>query len=139
MQNLNPITISVKVTAPIEKVWQYWNAPEHITHWAFASDDWECPAAENDLREGGTLKVTMAAKDGSTSFDIIGVYTEVKENSLIEYVMEDGRKVRVEFVVQGDQVEIVETFDPEQENSEELQRDGWQAILNNLKKHVSKL
>ncbi len=136
MQNENPITVSTTVHAPIEKVWQYWNEPEHITQWAFASDDWECPAAENDLRVGGASKTTMAAKDGSASFDINSTYTAVKEHELIEYDMEDGRHVTIEFKPGDDGVEIIQTFDPEQENTEEVQRGGWQAILDNFKKHV---
>ena len=136
MENKNPITVRVTVKAPIEKVWQYWNEPDHIKQWAFASDDWEAPEAENDLREGGKFKTVMAAKDGSASFDLVGTYTTVKEHELIEYDMEDGRQVKIEFKEQGDEVEIVETFDPEQENTEELQRNGWQAILDNFKKHI---
>lgn len=136
MENKNPITVKVTVNAPIEKVWEYWNAPEHITHWAFASDDWECPAAENDLREGGTFKTVMAAKDGSVSFDLIGTYTKVKEFECIEYSLEDDRRVTVEFSKHDGKVEVVEIFDPEQVNTEELQRNGWQAILDNFKKYV---
>ncbi len=136
--NKNPITVKVTVNAPIEKVWVYWTAPEHITQWAFAADDWECPAAENEVRVGGKFKSVMAAKDGSTSFDFAGTYTNVIEHELIEYDMEDGRHVKVEFIQHDDgSVELIETFDPEQENTEELQRDGWQAILNNFKKHVA--
>lgn len=136
MENKNPITVKVTVKAPIEKVWEYWNSPEHITQWAFASDDWEAPTAENDLRQGGKFKTVMAAKDGSTSFDLIGTYTVVKEHELIEYNMDDGRHVKIEFTEHGDEVTLVETFDPEQENTEKLQRNGWQAILDNFKKHV---
>jgi uncharacterized protein YndB with AHSA1/START domain len=133
--NKNPITIETVVNAPIEKVWEYWNKPEHIVHWAFASDDWEAPAAENDLRVGGTFKTTMAAKDKSTSFDFAGVYSAVKENELIEYDFGD-RHAKVEFTILPEGVKITQTFDPENENSEEKQRSGWQAILNNFKKYV---
>jgi uncharacterized protein YndB with AHSA1/START domain len=133
--NKNPITVETVVKAPIEKVWEYWNKPEHIVHWAFASDDWEAPAAENDLRVGGTFKTTMAAKDKSTSFDFAGVYSAVKENELIEYDFGD-RHAKVEFTILPEGVKITQTFDPENENSEEKQRSGWQAILNNFKKYV---
>jgi uncharacterized protein YndB with AHSA1/START domain len=136
MENKNPITVRVTVKAPIEKVWEYWTAPEHITQWAFASDDWEAPVAENHLREGGKFKTVMAAKDGSASFDLLGTYTTVIEHEIIEYDMEDGRHVKVEFASRDGETEIVETFDPEQENTEELQRGGWQAMLDNFKKHV---
>jgi len=130
------IKINTTVRAPMEKVWDYWNKPEHITHWAFASDDWEAPEAENDLREGGKFKTVMAAKDGSAKFDMTGTYTQVKEHSLIEFTMDDGRKVKVEFNQTPSGVDINESFEPENENPEEKQREGWQSILNNFKKYV---
>lgn len=132
-----PITIQTVIKAPIEKVWECWNGPEHITQWAFADDTWEAPAAKNDLRVNGIFTTTMAAKDKSASFDFGGIYTSVKEHELIEYEMNgDRRKVKIEFSETPEGVKIVETFDPEQENTEELQRSGWQAILDNFKKHV---
>ena len=140
--NKNPITVEVIVKAPMAKVWESWNNPEHIVKWAFASDDWEAPRAENDLRVGGRFSTVMAAKDKSTSFDFNGVYTAVKERELIEYDMEKGaneavsRHVRVVFTETPEGVKIIEAFDPENENSEELQRSGWQAILENFKKHT---
>lgn len=134
--NEKSITVQAIVNAPMEKVWGYWNQPEHIINWAFASDDWEAPAAENDVRVGGTFKTVMAAKDKSAQFDFTGTYTAVEEHGLIEYIMEDGRKVKVEFVQTPEGVQVTETFDPEQENSEELQRAGWQAILDNFKSYV---
>jgi uncharacterized protein YndB with AHSA1/START domain len=131
-----PITIESTINAPIEKVWEFWTKPEHIVKWAFASDDWEAPAAENDVRTGGKFKTVMAAKDKSASFDFTGVYTAVKEHALIEYTMDDGRRVKIEFVEQPDGVKVTETFDPETQNTEEKQRTGWQAILDNFKKYV---
>jgi uncharacterized protein YndB with AHSA1/START domain len=132
----NPITVQTTINAPLDKVWEYWTAPEHIVQWAFASDDWESPAAENDVRVGGKFKTVMAAKDESERFDFTGTYTDVKEHELIEYDMEDGRHVKVTFQETPEGVVVVEEFDPENENSEELQRGGWQAILDNFKKHV---
>jgi uncharacterized protein YndB with AHSA1/START domain len=131
------ITVETTVKAPIEKVWKYWNEPEHITKWAFASDDWEAPSAENDLRVGGKFKTVMAAKDKSTQFDMAGVYTAVEEKALIEYEFGD-RKAKIVFEVVPEGVHIIESFDPEHLNSEERQRAGWQAILDNFKKHVEK-
>ena len=128
------ITIEAKINAPITKVWQYWNEPEYIKQWAFAADTWHAPHAENDLRVGGKFTTTMAAKDGSVSFDFEGTYTEVIENELIAYEMGDGRKVKITFSEQDGVTHVVETFDPENENPLEMQRDGWQAILNNFKK-----
>lgn len=136
MKNEQPITVSITVKAPIEKVWQCWTAPEHITQWAFASEDWEASEAENDVRVGGSFKTVMAAKDGSARFDFGGVYTAVKINELLEYTMGDGRRVTIEFTSGDGTTTIKETFDPEQENTAELQRNGWQAILDNFKKHI---
>lgn len=130
------ITIQTTVNAPVEKVWRYWNQPEHITKWAFASDDWHAPKAENDLRVDGTFSTTMAAKDGSFSFDFGGVYTKVENHKIIEYTIGDGRKVKVEFVPEGNQTKVVETFELESQNPEEMQRGGWQAILDNFKKYT---
>jgi uncharacterized protein YndB with AHSA1/START domain len=130
------ITIRTTVNAPIEKVWRCWSEPKHITQWTFASDDWHAPKAENDLRVDGTFSTTMAAKDGSFSFDFGGVYTKVEKHKAIEYTIADGRKVKISFIAEGDQTNVVETFDPENENPEEMQRGGWQAILDNFKKYT---
>lgn len=135
--NQNPITVQSTINAPISKVWEYWNGPEHIVKWAFASEDWEAPFSKNDLREGGKFTTTMAAKDKSASFDFTGVYTKINEHETIEYTMDDGRKVSLKFEsVDGETTKITETFDPESENSEDIQREGWQAILDNFKKYV---
>ena len=130
------ITVETLVNAPVEKVWQYWSAPEHITKWCNASEDWHAPYAENDLRSGGTFKTTMAAKDGSMQFDWGGVYDHVDPFKHISYSMGDGRKVEINFSGEGEQTRIVETFDPEQQNPIEMQRGGWQSILDNFKKYV---
>lgn len=130
------ITIETLVNAPIEKVWRFWSEPEHIKNWAFASDDWEAPAAQNNLKVGGTFSTTMAAKDKSASFDSGGTYTAVEENKLIAYELGDGRKVNNKFEETPEGVKITQTFDMESENSVELQRSGWQAILDNFKKYT---
>jgi uncharacterized protein YndB with AHSA1/START domain len=130
------ITVQTIVTAPVAKVWECWSKPEHVTGWAFASEDWEASAVENDLRVGGKFKTVMAAKDKSMSFDFTGTYTAVKENELIEYDMDDGRSVKVKFENTPSGVKVTETFDPENQNSLEMQRSGWQAILDNFKKYV---
>lgn len=134
--NTSPITIQTVINAPMSKVWDCWNEPKHIEQWAFASDDWEAYGAENDLRSGGKFKTTMAAKDKSFSFEFGGTYTAVTEHALIEYDMDDMRHVKTEFTETAEGVQVVQTFDPEQENSTEMQREGWQAILNNFKKYV---
>lgn len=130
------ITVQTTVKNTIDKVWEFWNKPEHITKWAFASPDWHTPKAENDLREGGKFTTTMAAKDGSMSFDFWGEYTLVKENQVINYTMGDGRKAEIIFKEIPEGVEIIESFDPETQNPEEMQRGGWQAILNNFKSYA---
>jgi uncharacterized protein YndB with AHSA1/START domain len=130
------ITIENTINAPVEKVWEYWSKPEHITKWNAASDDWHSPRSENDLRPGGKFSTRMEAKDGSVGFDFAGVYDEVKRNEYIEYTMGDGRKVKNRFTPQGDKTKVVVNFDAETQNSEELQRGGWQAILDNFKKYV---
>ena len=138
-KNIKTISVSVSVNAPIEKVWEHWNEPKYITQWYNASDDWHSPYAENDLRVGGKFKTTMAAKDGSAAFDFEGVYTSIVLNKQIVYDVSDGRKVIVKFYVKNNETMIEETFDPEEINSIELQRGGWQAILNNFKSHVEKI
>jgi uncharacterized protein YndB with AHSA1/START domain len=130
------ITVQNTIKASINKVWEFWTLPEHITKWNNASPDWHTPYAENDLRTGGRFKSTMAAKDGSMSFDFEGEYTLVKTNEVIEYVMADGRKVKITFLETADGIAVTESFDPETENPEEMQRGGWQAILDNFKNYT---
>lgn len=133
---METITVETTVKAPVEKVWKYWSEPQHVTKWCQASDDWHCPAAENDLRVDGKFKTTMAAKDGSFSFDFGGVYTAVQQNKLMEYTLEDGRKVKISFSGNGNETKVVETFDPESMNPVEMQKAGWQAILDSFKKYT---
>jgi uncharacterized protein YndB with AHSA1/START domain len=132
------ITIDTTIKAPVEKVWKFWSAPEHITKWNAASPDWHTPHAENDLRPGGKFSSRMEAKDGSFGFDFGGVYDEVRTNELITYTLGDGRKVRVEFTSKDGETKVTETFDAESTHSEEMQRGGWQAILDNFKIYAEK-
>ena len=130
------ITIEAIIAAQPSHVWLSWTDPSHITHWNFASDDWCCPSASNDLRVGGKLKSRMEAKDGSFGFDFEGTYHQVKPFELLEYSMEDGRRVITTFKDLGDATMVVTVFDAESENSIDMQRQGWQAILNNFKSYV---
>jgi uncharacterized protein YndB with AHSA1/START domain len=130
------ITVESTVKAPVQKVWKFWTLPEHITKWNAASDDWHTPFAENDLRVGGKFVSRMEAKDGSFGFDFGGVYDEVKTNELIEYTIGDGRKVVVHFTPNGNETKVVETFEAENTNPIEMQRGGWQTILDNFKKYT---
>lgn len=130
------ITVETTVDAPVGRVWEYWTEPEHISGWAFASDDWEADPRENDLRVGGAFTTTMSAKDQSASFDFAGTYTAVQEHQRIEFEMTDGRQVAVAFEETPKGVHITEAFDPEDENPEEMQRTGWQAFLDNFKSYA---
>ncbi|MBF7091807.1 SRPBCC family protein [Flavobacterium sp. ALJ2] len=130
------ITVQSTVKAPIAKVWEIWTVPKHIQEWNNASPEWHTPYAENDLKTGGKFKSTMAARDGSMSFDFEGEYTLVKENEAIEYIISDGRKVEISFNETQNGVEIIESFDPETQNPENFQQQGWQAILDNFKNYV---
>lgn len=131
-------TISVKrtVKAPVEKVWLYWTTPEHIKNWNFASNDWHTPSAKNDLRENGKFSYRMEAKDGSAGFDFEGIYNEVVPHSSIVYTIEDGRKVHVRFQQEGENTRIEEDFDAENSHPEEMQKQGWQAILDQFGNYV---
>jgi uncharacterized protein YndB with AHSA1/START domain len=130
------ITVTTTVNAPADKVWHMWTDPQQVTRWNNASDDWHTPYAENDLRTGGKFMSRMAARDGSAEFDFGGTYDRVETNKLIEYTMSDGRRVKVTFESSGDSTTVTETFDPEDTNSIEMQRSGWQAIMDNFKKYA---
>jgi uncharacterized protein YndB with AHSA1/START domain len=130
------INVSTEINATIEKVWEFWNNPIHVQNWYFAGDDWHCPNAENNLQVGKRFNYRMEAKDGSFGFDFEGKYTKIKEFELIEYTLEDDRTVSISFVKEENSVIVKEKFDPETENTIELQQQGWQMILNNFKKYV---
>ena len=130
------ITVETIVNAPVDKVWKYWINPEHVVKWNSASDDWHTPTAKNDLRDGGEFMYRMEAKDGSFGFDFGGKYDNIKTKELITYTMGDGRKVRVEFKPEGNKTRVTETFDAEETNSLELQKTGWQNIMDNFRKYT---
>ena len=135
--NAKTITVETNVHAPIEKVWDYFTNSKHIVQWNNASDDWHTPRAENDLRTGGNFLYRMEAKDGSFGFDFGGTYTSVEEHKYIEYTIGDGRKVKVSFnAVSNNQTHITENFEAENTHSLEMQRGGWQNILDNFKRYT---
>lgn len=136
MKEKTLITVQTVINAPIEKVWELWTTPEHITKWNYASDDWHTPFAENDLRTGGKFLSRMEAKDGSFGFDFSGVYNLVKIYEAIHYTVDDGRKVLITFASTANETKLVEAFEAETQNPVEVQRAGWQAILDNFKKYV---
>lgn len=130
------IKIEALVRAEPEQVWVAWNSPEDIMQWNAAHESWHTTASTVDLREGGTFRSRMEAKDGSAGFDFEGTYTRIVPRKLIEYEMSDGREVQVEFSARSNGVLVTETFDAETENAPDLQRQGWQAILDNFARHA---
>ena len=132
------ITVETNVAAPINEVWRAYTTPDDIKQWNAASDDWHTTAASVDLREGGAFSSRMEAKDGSVGFDFAGTYGKIVPQKLIEYTF-GGRTARVEFTDGPQGVNVRVTFDAEGTHSEEQQRDGWQAILNNFARHVETL
>lgn len=130
------VTVEAVVAADTKKVWNFWNQPEHIMNWNFASPDWHCPKAENDLRVGGKLNSRMEAKDGSFGFDFEVVYDAVIDQQKISYTMGDGRQATTTFENQNGKTKVTTVFDAENQNPVELQKGGWQAILDNFKKYT---
>ena len=130
------ITVEAAIAADAQKVWEYWTKPEHITQWNFATDEWECPKAENDLSVGGKYFARMQAKDGSFGFDFEGIYEEVVPGKKLSYTFADGRKVTTHFENRGDATSVSTTFDGDREHDADMQRAGWQAILDNFKKYT---
>ncbi len=133
---MTQITIEAIVSAKTSTVWEYWTKPEHITQWNFADPSWQCPSAENDLRVGGKYKARMEAKDGSFGFNFEAIYDEVIDQQKLTFTMEDGRKSTTVFEDLGNKTKVTTVFDAEAENPVEMQKNGWQAILNNFKAYL---
>lgn len=133
------ITIQTLVHAPINLVWDTWNSPNHVVHWNHASDDWHSPKAENNFVIGGKFVYRMEAKDNSFGFDFSGTYEEIVDKKRVVTRLDDNRLVKTEFYIENDSVRIVETFEAEDQNSIELQKEGWSAILNNYKLYTESL
>ncbi len=136
MSTATRITVSALVNKPVAHVWKIWTEPAHIMLWNAASADWHCPASTNDLRAGGFFSSTMAARDGSSSFDFGGVYDDVQLHKRIAYTLGDGRTCEILFAEEHGGTRVVESFDAESQNPVEMQRGGWQAILDRFKKHA---
>lgn len=137
--NNSQITIEALVNTNLDTAWTAYTSPEHIVNWNFASDDWQCPSAENDLRAGGKYKARMEAKDGSFGFDFEAVYDEVIPHSKLAYTMGDGRKCIITFTEIENAVKVVTVFEAESMNPPEFQKQGWQMILDNYKKYTEGL
>jgi len=130
------VTIQATVNTSPEKVWIYWTSPEHIVNWNSASDDWHCPSAKNDLREEGRFSYRMESKDGRQGFDFSGIYDEIQPYQRIHYTLDDGRRVLTTFSEKDGATDIVSVFDAENTFPVEVQKDGWQAILDAFKNYV---
>jgi uncharacterized protein YndB with AHSA1/START domain len=133
------LTVQTTIVASLEKVWELFTKGEHISNWYFAADTWHCPSAENDVKVCGKFNYLMAAKDGSFRFNFEGTYTEVTLYKSMSYVLADARTVNLTFEEKNNQITITESFDPESENTLELQKSGWQMILNNFKNYVEEI
>ncbi len=133
---MEPITVQNTIEASIENVWALWTDPVHVKNWNFASNDWHCPRANSDFVVGGEFHYIMAAKDGSIEFDFCGTFTKIIDQSAIQIFLEDGREMNLQFITEGQATKVIESFEPEEVNSLELQKQGWQAILDNFKAYV---
>ncbi|MGX8177140.1 SRPBCC domain-containing protein [Exiguobacterium artemiae] len=136
MNQAQEIQIQTVIQRPVAEVWTYWTEPEHIKAWNAASDDWHTTEATNDVQAGGRFSSHMAAKDGSVGFDFSGVYLEVILYEKLAYTIDDGRHVTILFTANGDETEVVETFEAESTNPPEMQQAGWQAILDRFKAYA---
>ena len=130
------ITVTTDIQAPLPVVWARWTRPEHVIHWNFASSDWHCPTAESDFRPGGSFHYTMAARDESFSFVLSGIFDEIVHETSISLQLEDGRRVVTHFEMVDGKTRVTESFEPESMNPEDLQRQGWQAILDNFRAYA---
>lgn len=129
------ITVTTIINADITKVWDYYTKPTHIINWNFADPSWHCPNATNDMMVGGTYKARMEAKDGSFGFDFEAIYTDIIYSKEFTYSF-DGRIANVKFIERDKGTELTIEFDPETENPFDLQKSGWQAILDNFKEYT---
>lgn len=132
------VTVEAFINLPINQIWKFWTEAKHVQGWNFASPDWHCPIATNNLNVGGEFHYTMAAKDGSASFDFWGVYQKIEKEKFLDILLGDGRKMSVSFKETDNGNQIIENFEPENENPIELQQEGWQRILNNFKGYCEK-
>lgn len=133
---MNLIKVQAVINAPLSKVWEYWTKEEHVQNWNFAAADWHCPKATNNLVVGGEFHYTMAAKDNSFSFDFWGTYQKIEAEKNIDIILGDGRHMFVTFETSDAGIIVTEQFEPEKQNPPEMQKAGWQMILDNFKNYV---
>lgn len=134
----NPIKIQTIVNAPVDQAWDAYTDPNAIKQWNRASEDWHCPSASNELEEGGKFNYTMASKDGKMSFDFSGKFTTIAPGEQLDYTLDDGRKVQVHFEEANGKTLVTQQFEPENQNSAEMQEQGWQTILDNYADFAAK-
>lgn len=130
------VTVRASVNAPVEKVWKHWTTPGSIKLWNNASADWHTPHATNDLKKNGKFSYRMEAKDGSSGFDFWGTYDNIVEYKKIDFTLGDSRKVKITFTSDGKTTEVIESFEAESTNPIEMQRRGWQSIMDNFKAYT---
>ena len=134
---MEPIIIEITILKPVNKVWDFFTEPEHITEWNIASEEWNCPSAENDLKVGGAFNYRMEMTEDDYGYDYKGIYDEVIPLQKIKYHFEDGRKVEVTFIsIDENMTKVTENFEPDPAQPAEMQRESWYAILDNFHKHV---
>lgn len=132
----NKITVTATINADVKKVWDYYTNPTHIVNWNFADPSWHCPTATNEMKVGGVYKARMEAKDGSFGFDFEAVYNEIIPEKKLVYTIADGRKVINTFDEKNGETSVITEFEAESQNPIEMQKDGWQSILNNFKNYI---
>lgn len=130
------IQIETSIQSPLSKVWSYWTEPAHITKWNFAIPEWHCPKATNELKVGGKYSARMEAIDGSFGFDFEAIYDEVIAEKKLSYTMLDGRQATTIFESNENSTRVITIFDAEKQNPADMQKNGWQSILNNFKKYT---
>lgn len=132
------LKVQATIEASLNHTWACWTEEHHITQWNFATDDWCCPSAKNDLRVGGEFHYEMAAKDGTASFDFWGTYTKIEPGKTLDIALGDGRNMYVSFEASAAGTTVIEQFEPENENPEDMQEAGWGMVLANFKKHAER-
>jgi uncharacterized protein YndB with AHSA1/START domain len=93
------IVVSRVFNAPVDLVWKLWTDAELVKRW-WGPDNFTCPVAEMDFREGGTSVVCMRApKDfgGGDSYSI-WQYTSIVPMQSIEFIQnladKEGNKMK---------------------------------------------
>jgi uncharacterized protein YndB with AHSA1/START domain len=139
MNNTLYLKTETSIHKSMEQVWDCYTMPQHLVYWNFANDEWHSPRADNSFTIGGTFNIRMESKDGSMGFDFSGTYTNIILHNTIEYTMDDNRTAKINFIQEENAVKVTVQFEPETENTHELQQMGWQMILDNFKKYVEAL